>query len=81
MSDAPKSFTLVFEGNIRQFKVNPLTTETPFGTAIIASVGNAMEELNAYRGIVERVAEHFEHTTAPLGKAAREAIDTNWALK
>jgi hypothetical protein len=39
-------FTLVFQGDIRKMP-NPLTTKTPFGTPIIAGIGNAFEELDA----------------------------------
>ncbi len=47
-------FTLVFKGDIRKFKENPLKTETPFGVAIIAGIGNAFEELDELR---ERLGE------------------------
>lgn len=46
-------FTLVFRGDIRKLKVNPLTAETPFGTAIIVGIGNAFEELDAIREKLE----------------------------
>lgn len=41
-----KAFTLVFEGDIRKFKMNPLTTETPWGTPYAVSLGDALEELD-----------------------------------
>ena len=47
MSDKTKYFTLVFEGDIRKFKANPLRTETPFGVPFACGVGNAFEELDA----------------------------------
>lgn len=53
MTDKRKYFTLVFEGDIREFKLNPLTTETPFGIAIVAGVGNAFEELDELREQLE----------------------------
>lgn len=49
MTDDPKytkAFTLVFEGDIRKFGLNPLKTETPFGIAYAASMGDALEELD-----------------------------------
>jgi hypothetical protein len=41
-----KAFTLVFAGDIRQFKMNPLTTETPWGIPYAVSVGDVLEELD-----------------------------------
>ena len=49
-SDKTKSFTLVFAGNIRDFKKNPLTTETPWGIPYAVSVGDALEDLDEARG-------------------------------
>lgn len=42
-----KAFTLVFEGDIRRFKMNPLTTETPWGIPYAVSMGDALEKLDA----------------------------------
>lgn len=39
-----KAFTLVFAGDIRKFKMNPLTTETPWGIPYAVSMGDALEE-------------------------------------
>ena len=47
------AFTLVFSGNIRDFKRNPLTTETPFGVAWGAAVGDLMARLNEIEEFVE----------------------------
>lgn len=41
-----KAFTLVFEGDIRKFKQNPLTTETPWGIPYAVALGDALEELD-----------------------------------
>lgn len=49
-SDKTKSFTLVFEGNIRTFKSNPLTTETPWGIPYAVAVGDALEDLDEALG-------------------------------
>ena len=39
-------FTLVFKGDIRAFKGNPLKTETPFGVPVAAGVGDAFQQIN-----------------------------------
>lgn len=49
-----QSFTLVFEGDIRKFKGNPLKTETPFGVPFVASMGNALEENDELRDLLDR---------------------------
>lgn len=41
----PKYFTLVFEGDIRDFKGNPLKTKTPFGVPVSSGIGNAFDEI------------------------------------
>lgn len=38
------AFTLVFEGELRDFDLNPFKTETPFGIPRAAGIGNAFEE-------------------------------------
>lgn len=43
-------FTLVFRGDIRTFKGNPLKTETPFGIPVAASVGDALERIAELEG-------------------------------
>lgn len=48
-----KAFTLVFKGDIRSFKQNPLTTETPWGIPYGASLGDLMEENNELRDLLE----------------------------
>ena len=40
------AFTLVFKGDIRKFKMNPLTTETPWGIPYAVALGDALEELD-----------------------------------
>lgn len=37
-------FTLVFPGDLRQFKGNPFKTETPFGVPVSAGVRDALDE-------------------------------------
>lgn len=46
MSREMKAFTLVFEGDIRQFAKNPLTTETPFGVPYAVAAFDALERLD-----------------------------------
>lgn len=45
-----KAFTLVFDGDIRRFKQNPLTTETPWGIPYAVALGDALEELDELKG-------------------------------
>lgn len=42
-------FTLVFSGNISKLPGNPHRTETPFGRAVVAGVGDAFAELDQVR--------------------------------
>jgi len=39
-------FTLVFAGDLRSIKRNPLQTATPFGRPIVAGLGNAFAEFD-----------------------------------
>jgi hypothetical protein len=39
-----EAFTLVFEGDIRQFKMNPLNTETPWGVPYACGLGDAFAQ-------------------------------------
>lgn len=54
MVDRIAAFTLVFEGDIRQFKMNPLTTETPWGIPYAVSMGDILEEADELREKLER---------------------------
>jgi hypothetical protein len=42
-------FTMVFEGNLRDFKGNPFKTETPFGIPVVVGLGDAFEECEKLR--------------------------------
>ena len=42
--DESQYFTLVFKGDIRTFKGNPLKTDTPFGVPLVVSVGDVVAE-------------------------------------
>jgi hypothetical protein len=41
-----EAFTLVFEGDIRQFDFNPLKTDTPFGRPYAVSMGDALAKID-----------------------------------
>ena len=49
-----KSFTLVFEGDIRKLKMNPLNTETPWGKPYGVCCWDAMEHADQLREALER---------------------------
>jgi hypothetical protein len=57
-----KAFTLVFEGDIRQFTMNPLTTETPWGIPYAVSMGDALDEADELREQLERRPQVSEAT-------------------
>lgn len=42
-STGKKAFTLVFEGDLKDFKGNPFQTETPFGRPCACGHGNMFE--------------------------------------
>lgn len=56
-----KYFTLVFEGDIGKFKLNPLNTETPFGRPVAAGRGDAFEECDKLREQLERCPQDTTH--------------------
>ena len=67
MMKEPNAFTLVFEGDIRSFKMNPLTTATPWGIPYAVSIGDALEENDALRGgDAEVFKQMYEDATASL---------------
>ena len=43
---ADEYFTLVFKGNLREFKGNPLRTETPFGIPFVCAIGDLSERVD-----------------------------------
>jgi hypothetical protein len=53
MSDSD-FFTVVFKGNLRDFKGNPLTTETVFGVPIACGYGDAFEETDRLREMLDK---------------------------
>ena len=50
VAEPTKAFTMVLEGDIRSFKKNPLTTETPWGIPYAVSMGVALEEIDKLKG-------------------------------
>jgi hypothetical protein len=57
MSDEDKYFTLVFKGNIRKFKHNPLRTKTQFGVPVAAGVGDAFAKIDQLEEEIGRAAD------------------------
>ena len=66
-------FTLAFEGDIRKANANPLTTETPFGTAYAAGIGDQFELADIYLAALEDILD----AAPPLSIAeiAQKAVD------
>lgn len=52
-------FTLVFKGDIGQFKLNPMNTETPFGRPEAAGRGDAFEECEILRERLEFMEKRY----------------------
>ena len=50
------SFTLVFDGDLRAFKGNPLHVETPFGEPRAACLGDAFAEQMKTEDVAEALA-------------------------
>lgn len=53
----PTSFTLVFEGNIKKVKGNPMATETVYGIPFAVGIGNAFEEADQLREVLRQIAD------------------------
>ncbi|MGE5500610.1 MAG: hypothetical protein ACM3W4_01645 [Ignavibacteriales bacterium] len=62
-------FTLVFEGDLRAIKKNPHNTDTPFGRAVVAGVGNAFDEFDALVEVRDELLEALELAVAILEEA------------
>lgn len=59
MSDEREYFTLVFKGNLANFKGNPLKTDTPFGVPFVCGYGDAFEKADALEIELEDLKERF----------------------
>ena len=53
-------FTLVFEGDIHDLKLNPFKTDTPFGRPIAASTGDLLEENDELLSVIEALGVKAE---------------------
>lgn len=49
------AFTIVFDGDMRHIKGNPLKMGTAFGRPIVSSLGNLSEECDRLREALEAV--------------------------
>lgn len=54
---ADEFFTLVFKGNLREFKGNPLRTETPFGTPFVCAIGDLSEKVDELEDALHRIVQ------------------------
>jgi hypothetical protein len=79
-------FTLVFDGDLRRFGASPFKTDTPFGRAQIASIGDVCAERDALMDALQDIANLPEQGGCGDGidavdlwmlmqKKARAAID------
>jgi hypothetical protein len=55
-------FTLVFEGDLTKFSMNPLKMNTPFGVPIASALGDILAEC-------ERLEEEVSEVNSKLGEA------------
>ena len=44
--DDAEYFTIVFEGDIRKFDLNPFKTKTPFGIPVVVGLGDAFARID-----------------------------------
>lgn len=68
------AFTVVFPSSIKKFDFNPMTVETPFGTAQAISYGDALSETDLFREALERIAES-DGNSVEIAEQALEAAD------
>ena len=64
---ADEYFTLVFKGSLREFKGNPLKTETPFGMPFICAIGNVCDEADELRERLETLTRDDVEAPLPFG--------------
>jgi|GEM_PF-4218315 len=65
-------FTVVFDGDIRKFKGNPLKAETPFGTPSAAGIGDAFQETDDLR---DRLTEAEAALSQARAEGRREGLE------
>lgn len=72
-------FTLVFNGDLRRFGASPFKTETPFGFAQIASIGDVCAErdllVDALEGLLFQDSDITEDEKMRRYLRARHALD------
>jgi hypothetical protein len=49
-------FTLVFKGDLREMELNPFKIETPYGLPVAASMGDALDEIEALIAQIESLS-------------------------
>lgn len=67
------AFTLAFDGDIRKFNFNALRTETVFGVAETAGIGNEFEKTEIMRDAL-MVISHRDRN-GEIGRIAQAALD------
>lgn len=79
MASNRERFTMVFEGDLRAFGLNPLETDTPFGRPYCVGYGSAFEERDALEEQLSRLrdendsANQIARLTAELAAATKRA--------
>ena len=58
MNDETEFFTLVFKGNLKKFKGNPLKTETPFGIPFVCALGDLSERIDYLEAKLETLQDN-----------------------
>ena len=89
MTETDTAFTLVFEGDLREFDRNPMKIESKFGKCVAAHVGDALQELDDSASEITRLTAALAEAEGRLvmadGVVTLErglGIDTHaWMLK
>jgi hypothetical protein len=73
------AFTLVFSGELRGFEQNPFRTETPFGKPQAACIGDALEQIDDLRELLEealnsRAPDYADANNPGWSERARTAL-------
>ena len=66
MTETDTAFTLVFDGDLREFDRNPMKVESPFGKCVAAHIGDALQKLDDSESEISRL-------TAALAEAEGRA--------
>lgn len=65
---ADEYFTLVFKGNLKEFKGNPLRTETPFGIPFVCAIGDLSEQVDILEEKLEGLTRDDIEAPHPDGR-------------